>query len=252
MNADGVEVLHAAYSNRRIVGVTHDFEFDFLEPFYALLHKNLSHGGKFESVFHNLAKFGFVFCKTAARAAQSECGTEHHGIADNLCGFDCFFRAVRYLRRYNGFADTLAHLFELFSVFRHFDTFKRRSEQFNVAFVQNTAFCKFHCKVETGLSAECGDYGIGAFVTYDFGDVFEGERLHINLVRHHLVRHYRCGIGVCKYDFVALFFECDTSLRARIVELRRLPYYYRAGTYDKYFLYILSFRHFSSTPRCSR
>lgn len=250
MHADGVEVFHTAYRNRGIVRVAHDFELDFLEPFDALFDQHLPHGRELERVFHNLAQLLFRLRKTAARAAERERGAQHHGIAYIQRSFFRFLYAVSYLRRDDGLADAHTHLFEFFAVFRHFDTFKRRSEQFNIAFVQNPAVRELHRKIEPRLSAEGGDDCVGTLVTDDARDVFEGERLHIYLVRHHLVRHNRGGVGVGKDDFVALFFQRDARLRARIVEFRRLSYDNGPGAYDQNFLYIRSLRHFSSTPRC--
>ena len=250
VHSDGVEVLHAADGDRGVVGVAHDLELYLLEALDALFHQHLPHGRELQGVLHDLAKLLIVLGKTAARAAQRERGTKHHRIADDLRRFLRLLDAVSDLRGDDGLADAHAHLFEFFAVFRHFDAFKRRSEQFNVAFVQNTAVRELHREVEPRLSAKGGDDGVRALVADDPRDIFEGERLHIYLVRHHFVRHDGGGVGVGEHHFVALFLQGYARLRARIVELRRLPDDDGAGAYDQYLLYIRSLRHFSSTPLC--
>ena len=160
VDADGVEVLHAADGDRGVVGVAHDLELYLLEALDALLHQHLPHGRELQGVLHDLAKLLLVLGKTAARAAQRERGTEHDGIADVVRRFLRLLDAVSDLRGDDGLADAHAHLFELFAVFRHFDAFKRRSEQFNVAFVQNTAVRELHREVEPRLAAEGGDDGV--------------------------------------------------------------------------------------------
>ena len=250
MHADGIEVLHAAYGDRGVVGVAHDLELYLLEALDALFHQHLPHGRELQGVLHDLAKLLLVLGKAAARAAQRERGTQHHGIADDLRRLLRLLDAVSDLRGNDRLAYAHAHLLKFFAVLRHFDTFKRRSEQFNVAFVQNTAVRELHREVEPRLAAKGGDDGVRALVADDPRDIFEGERLHIYLVRHHLVRHDGGGVGVGEHHFVALFLQGYARLRARIVELRRLPDDDGAGAYDQYLLYIRSLRHFSSTPLC--
>ena len=249
VHADGIQVLHAAYRDRRIRRVAHDLELDLLETLDALFDQHLPDGRELESVLHDLAKLLFVLGKTAARAAERERGAQHDGIADELRGFHRFLYAVSDLRGDDGLAYALAHLLELLAVFRHFDTFKRCSEQFNIAFVQNAAVRQLHREIESRLSAEGGNDGVGALVADYPRHILEGERLHVDLVRHHLVRHYGGGIGVGEHDFVALFLERYASLRSGVVEFRRLPYHDGTGAYDQNFPDIRSLRHFSSTPR---
>ena len=250
VHADGVEVLHAADRDRRVVCVAHDLELYLLEAFHALFHQHLPHGRELERVLHDLAKFLFVLRESAARSSQRERRTEHDGIADVVRRLLGFLDAVCDLRGNDRLADAHAHLLEFLAVFRHFDAFKRRSEQFNVAFVQNAAVREFHREVESRLSAERGDYGVGTLVAYDARDVFERQRLHVYLVRHHLVSHNGCGVGVGEHDFVPLLLQGYARLCTGVIELRRLSYDDGTGAYDKHFLYIRSLRHFSSTPRC--
>ena len=130
--------------------------------------------------------------------------------------------------RNRGLADRLTKLLEQFTVLSALNADAWRTKQFNMAFLQNTFFLELHRKIKTGLTADAGDNGIRTFVTKDLSNIFQRQRLHINLVRNRRIRHDRCRIGIHENDLVTLFLKSKTRLCSRIVKLCRLTDHNRA------------------------
>ena len=204
VHAHGVHVLHAADGDGVVVGIPHDLEFDLLEALDALLHQHLVHGGELEAVGADLDQFLFVVGKPAAGAAQGERRAQHHGIADLLCSFLRFFQTIGYFGGDHRLADGLAHLLEQLPVLRPLDGRKRRAQQLHPALLQNALLFKLHGQVQARLAADAGHDGVRTLVAQDLGDVFQGQGLHVHLVRDGGVRHDGGGVGVAQYDLVAL------------------------------------------------
>ena len=78
-----------------------------------------------------------------------------------------------------------------------------------------------------------GHDGVGTLVADDLGDVFQRQRLHVDLVRNGGVGHDGGGVGVDEDHLVALLLEREAGLRARIVELRGLSDDDGAGADDQ-------------------
>ena len=64
----------------------------------------------------------------------------------------------------------------------------------------------------------------------------------------HDIRHNRCGVGVTKDDFVALFLKSKARLRSRVVKLCRLTDNDRTRADHKDLFNIGSLRHSSLPP----
>ena len=243
MNADGIDVFHVTDNDRRVVFIPHDFVFDFFVSLYALFDKHLMHGRELEGVFHHFEELLFRFRKAAARTAEGECRAQYDGISDILCRLQPFFHRICDLRRTDGLADTLAQLLEQFPVFGAFDAFALRAEQFRSALAQHPFLFELHGEVQTCLTADGRNDRVRAFVTDDPRNVFEGKRFHIYFIGDLRVRHDRRGVRVAKNDFVTFFFQGEASLRAGVVELRRLTDHDRSAADHHYFFQIFSLRH---------
>ena len=107
---------------------------------------------------------------------------------------------------------------------------------------------KLHSQIQPRLTADYGKNGIGTLKAYDLCDIFQRQRLHIDLIGNGGIRHNRCGVGVTKDDFVALFLKSKARLRSRVVKLCRLTDNDRTGADHKDLFYIGSLRHCSSPP----
>ena len=248
VDAHGVEVLHVADGNGGVVGVPHDLVFDFLEALDALLHQNLMDGRQHQSVFHDLPEFVLVIGKSAAGAAQSKGRAKHHGIADGFRRGKTFLHGIGDLRRKHRLAKALAKLLEQFPILRLLNRFAGRSQQLYVAFLQNALLFQLHGKIQSRLAADAGDDGVRPLKADDTGDIFQRQRLHVNLVRDGGVGHDGRGVAVAQNDLIALFFQGEAGLRAGIVKFRRLTDDDGAGANDQNFLQIGTFRHVTFPP----
>ena len=205
-------------------------------------------GRQHQSVFHDLPEFFLVVGKSAASAAQSKGGAKHHGIADGFRRGNTFLHGIGDLRRKHRLAKALAKLLEQLPILRLLNGFAGRSKQLHVAFLQNALLFQLHGKIQSRLAADAGDDGIRSLKADDTGDIFQRQRLHVNLVRDGGVGHDGRGVAVAQNDLVALFFQGEAGLRAGIVKFRRLTNDDGAGANDQNFLQIGAFRHVTFPP----
>ena len=108
------------------------------------------------------------------------------------------------------------------------------------ALLENALLLELHCKVKTRLTADTGNNRIGTLGAKNSRHVLKGKRLHVNLVRNRRIGHNCRRIGVYENNLVALLTKCKTSLRARIVKLRRLTDNDRTGADDHNFFDVCS------------
>ena len=243
VDAHRIDVFHAADRDGVIGGVAHNFKLDLLVPLDALFHQDLMDGRKRKAVCRDLAEFRFIVCKAAARATKGERRTKHDGVPDALCRGGSRFHVVSDLGGDDGLADAFAHLFKELAVFRPLDAGAAGAEEFHAALFQHPFLFKLGGDVEAGLSADAGDDGVRTLVTEDLGDVLQGQRLHIHLIRDLRVRHDGSGVGVDQNHLVAFFLQGKAGLGAGVVEFRRLPDDDGARADDQYLFNVRSLCH---------
>ena len=230
-----------------VVGVTHDFKLNFLVALDALFHQYLMDGGEVESVDTNLLQLLLVIGKAAAGAAQSKGGAQHHGVADAQCSGLGFFQRVGDFRGNNRLTDGLAHFLEQLPVFCPLNGGEGGAQQLHPALLQNALLFQLHGQVQAGLTADAGNDGIGALVTNNLCNVFQGQGLHVHLVCNGGVGHDGGGVGVCQDDLVAFLFQCQARLGAGVVKFRCLTNHDGAGADDEYFFDVCSLCHYVVT-----
>ena len=248
VDADGVEVLHVADGDGGVTRVAHDLVFNFLVALDALFHEHLMHGGEGQGVLGEGAQLLVVVGKAAACAAQREGGTQHDGIADLARGAAALVNVCCDHAREHRLAQRFAELFEFLAVLRAGDALRTGAQDFDLTLVQNAGLIELRHKVQPRLTAEAGNDGVRTLIADDAANVFGRERLHIDLVRDGGVGHDRGGVGVCKHNFISLFAERKTGLRAGVVELGGLSDHDRAGADDENLVDIGAFRHGLTPP----
>lgn len=140
-------------------------------------------------------------------------------------------------------ADLLHGVLEHLAVFGLGDGVRVCTQQLNAVLVEETVSGQVHCQVQTGLTAEIGDQGVRTLFLDDFLDRVQGHRLNIYLVRHGLIGHDGCGVGVYQNDLQTLFTQGTACLSACVVELGRLTDDDGAGAQYHDFVDIFSQRH---------
>ena len=150
-------------------------------------------------------------------------------------------------------ADREHQVLEHLAVFAALDGFGVGADHLDAVFVERAAAEKGHGGVEGGLAAEGGQQdqlavGLEALHLLDFPgddllDALGGDRLDVGAVGELRVGHDGGRVGVHQDDAVALFLERFAGLRARIIELARLPDDDRAGADDQDRVDIRALRH---------
>ena len=90
MNADRVNIFHAADGDCLVIRVTHNLKFDFFISLNALFDKYLVNRRELERVCADFDKLVFIVSKAAACTAECKCGTEYNGVTDSFGCLLCF------------------------------------------------------------------------------------------------------------------------------------------------------------------
>ena len=100
-----------------------------------------------------------------------------------------------------------------------------------------------HRRVERGLAAHRRQQRVGALAGDDLLDDLRGDRLDIGRVGQVRVGHDRRRVRIDQDDPIALGLKRLARLRARIIELARLPDHDRPGADDQDAVDVCAFRH---------
>ena len=248
VDAHRIQIFHITNGDGGIIAVPHHFVFDFLVATDALFNEYLMDRGKLQAVAQKGQQLLFIVGKPAAGSAQSKRRTQHHGISNFPSDFYAFLYGVGDVGGQHRFAQLFTQLLEQFPVLCPFDTAAAGSQQFGAAFPQYALFLQLNGKVQAGLSADSRQDGVGALIADNFGDVFQRQRFHIDLVRNGGVGHNGGGVGVAQDNLITLFPQSQTGLCAGIVEFGGLTDDNGAGADDENFVNIGSFRHGEQPP----
>ena len=248
MDANRVDVFHAADGDGMVVAVAHDLELDLLIALDGLLDQHLVHGRELECVEADFNQFLFVVCKATAGTAEGKCRTQHHGITNTVGSFLGLFNGVGDLGGNNRLTNGLAQLLEQLSVLSSLNGFTAGTQQLHTALFQDTLLLQLHSQIQTGLSADAGNDGIRALVANDLGNVFQGQRLHVDLVGNHRIGHDRSRVGVAQHDLIALFPQRQACLGACIVKFGGLSNDDGTRADDQNFLNVRSLCHDKVPP----
>ena len=173
-----VDVLHAADGDGVVIGVPHDLEFDLLVALDGLFHQNLMDRGEGEGVETNLHQLVFIVSKAAAGAAESKGATKHHRIADAQASRPRPWKPIS-----EGMTGSPMDWHSSLKSSRSsaLDGLAGGAQQPDPAFPQNALLFQLHGQIQTRLTADAGDDGVGTLVADDLGDIFQRQRLHVTL-----------------------------------------------------------------------
>ena len=243
MDSNRVNIFHITDGDGCVVTVTHDFVFNLFISLNAFFNQHLMDRRQLQGVFHDRAKGFFVSGKTASCSSQCKGRTQDDRIADLVHRCKSLFHAVRDFRGQDRLPQRLAEFFKKESVLSLLNRGTPGTQKLCSAFGQHALFFQLHGQVQTGLPADAGKDGIRTLIADDLGDIFQGQGLHIDLVRNRCIRHDRRRIRVAQNNLVALFLQGKTGLCPCIIKLCRLPDHDRARADDENFMDISSFGH---------
>ena len=87
VDADWVNVFHAADGDRVVFAVTHDLEFDFFVSFDGFLNEDLVDWGEGKAVSCDFDELFVIVSKSAASSAKGEGWSKDDWVADIVSGF---------------------------------------------------------------------------------------------------------------------------------------------------------------------
>lgn len=88
MNADRIYIFHAANGDNVSYLIAYRFKFYLFPAEYIFFDKYLVYRGRRKSCFRYNAELFYIICRTAARASESESGTDYYGIAYLIRNFE--------------------------------------------------------------------------------------------------------------------------------------------------------------------
>mmetsp|Transcript_18365 Transcript_18365/g.28644 ORF Transcript_18365/g.28644 Transcript_18365/m.28644 type:complete len:839 (-) Transcript_18365:393-2909(-) len=226
VHAEGVEVLHVAHGDAVVAAVAHDLVLHLLPPLQALLHQDLR--GQAEGLRGHLAQVRLVAADARAEAAEREGRADHDGEPD-VVG-----HPHRLLHRGHrlGLRDLLVDLHQLLgedvAVLRGLDDRDLRAQHLHVVLGQDALLLQVHAAVQRRLAAH-GDHD--ALRPLPLEHLLhelrrDGQEVHLVRLVQRLVVDVRLHGGdvrVHEHHLLALLLQGLDGLRARVVELARLP-----------------------------
>ena len=229
MDAERIDVLHAAHGDAGVVGVAHDLVLDLLPAHEAALHDDLADRARAQPGADPLPVGGFGLDDPAARAAERERGPDDRRQADFVerrprPGVTLRSRGTGDDdRRRIGLAEAVQQVAEALAVLGHLDRLERRAEQADLVALEDPRPAQGDGEVQRRLAAEAGEQAVGALAGDDRFHRGDRERLEVDDVRDLGVGHDRGRVRVDEDRADALGPQGAAGLRPGVVELRRLP-----------------------------
>jgi hypothetical protein len=244
VHAHRVEVLDRADDHAVVRPVAHDLELVLLPPGDGPLDEDLAHRAGVEPVGGHALELRRRGGDAGALAAEDVGGTDDDREADAPDHLVRVVHRVGDSRRWHLQADALHRLLEEVAVFGGADGLGVGADQLGRAGGgDGSPLDELHGEVEGRLTAEGGQHGVGPLPFDDAADDVDVERLDVGGVGELGVRHDRGRVRVGEDDAVALLPEHLARLRARVVELARLPDHDRAGPDEQDRLDVSALRH---------
>ena len=229
MHTHGIEILNRADDDDVVSSVAHHLQLEFFPSQDRLFDESFVHRREVEAAGQHFAQLFAVVRDASAGAAEREGRTNDDRKSDLPGKLDPVFRVVDQRRLGNIEADALHRIFEKQPVFRLLDRGNVRADQMHIVLFQHPAIRKFNGQVQRSLPANGRQHGKAragrhlALNTDDLFEILQRERLDVSAVGRLRIGHDGRRIRVGQHHFKALSLERLAGLRARVVELRRLP-----------------------------
>lgn len=224
MHTHGVDVLYGADDDHIVCHVAHDLQLVLLPPEQRLLNEHLLRVRRGEACPADVFELGPVVGDASARASKGE-GRAHderelaYVLGDGKAllerGADAGGRRLE--------ADAVHGLLEELAVLGGSDGGEGGPDEAHAETVERAGVGERDGKVERGLAAHGGEQRVGALGGDDALDERRRHGPDVGAVGEARVGHDGGRVGVDEHDLVALIGERLARLRARVVELARLP-----------------------------
>ena len=124
-------------------------------------------------------------------------------------------------------------LLEELAIFTFTDGFDLSSNELHPVFGEGSRLMQSHCGIESGLSSECREEGVGLFLSHNHFHHGRSNGFNVGAVGKLRIGHDRRWVAIHEDDLVALFAQGFASLDPRVVEFARLADDDGTGTDDE-------------------
>ena len=214
MHAHGIEVFNGTDDDAVVVLVAHHFHFNFFPAEYGLFHQYFTGEAGIQTSGCDFFEIFLIVSHTAAGTAEREGRADDQREGHGRRNAAHVVHIAGYFTAGNFQSDPFHGFTEQFAAFGLFDDIGTGADEFHAAFGEDSGFCQFQSRIQAGLSAQCGQNGIRAFLADDGGHGFRLNGFNVGTIRHVGIGHDGGGVGIDKDDFVAFFLECLDRLGA--------------------------------------
>ena len=204
MHAHRIEVLDRAHDNAVAGRIAHDLHFVFLPPLDALFDEHLACGRKLEALRDDVAHLARIVGDAAARAAERERGTEHHGISDRFGKGERIIERIGIAASSDFDADIGHGLGEELAILAGFDGGKVAADEFDAEALEHAGSRERHRGVQRRLAPYRGQERVGTLRLDNPLDEIRRDGLDIGAVHERRIGHDGGGIRIHEDDLVAL------------------------------------------------
>ena len=147
MDADGIDIFHAANRDAVPLAIPEHFKFDFLIARHGFFDEALVHAAGLQARMGDLLQFFGIMGDAAASSAERIGRADDERIARVLAELQGLLHGVDNHAFNDRLADGLHGFFECFPVLRLFDGIDIRSQKADVHFLQKALVVKLHCEI---------------------------------------------------------------------------------------------------------
>jgi hypothetical protein len=229
----GVDVLDGADDHAVVGVIAHDLELVLLPAGDGLLDEDLADGAGGDAVGGEATELIGRGRDTGATTTEDVRRPDDGGQADVVDDGERLVEVVGDTRP-GGFEPDLGHgLLEQVAVFGRGDGLGLGADELDAELGQDSRGLELHGQVQTGLSAQGGQNGIGALLAQDLAEDLDVEGLDVGGVGEVGIGHDGGRVRVGQDRAIALFAQHPAGLRARVVELAGLADHDGTGSDDE-------------------
>ena len=247
MHAHGVDVLDEADGNHVAGAVADNLQLQLFPSEDGLFYENLMHKACLKASCADGLQLILIINKAAAGTTHGIGGSQNDGISQLVGNGERFFHRVGNLAA-GHFNTKLIHgLLELDAIFAAFDGVNLNTDYLDIVLVQHTGLIEFCAEIQSGLSAQVRQQGVGTLFADDLLKTVHIEGLNVGNIRHLRICHDGGRVGIYQNDLISETAKRFARLRAGIVKFTGLSDDDRTGADDQYLANICSLWHLISS-----
>ncbi len=228
-----VDILDRADDDAVVRPVADDFHLVLFPAEQRFLDQHFGGRAGVEPFAHDPLEFGLVVGDPAAGAAQGKAWADDRREAGSFQHFKGLLDSIGNPAACAFEPDPVHRLAEALAVFRLVDRIGVGADHLHAEPLQRAIVEQRERGVERGLPAHRRQQRVGPLLLDDLGDDLGRDRLDVGGVGELGIGHDRGGVGVDQDHPVPLLLQRLDRLRARIIELARLPDDDRPGADDE-------------------